>query len=74
MGFELTDLEKKLAKQFNISEQGLIDFADDFTNHLLSLPRVSGSSQVNGKVIHSAIEDQFKSSHGNDSLVDEMEL
>ena len=67
MGFELTNLEKKLAKKFNISEQGLIDFADDFTNRLLALPKVSGSSQVNGRVIHSAIDDQFKSSHGNGS-------
>ena len=58
IGFEFTDFEKKLANQFNISEQSLDDYADDFTKNLLSRPKVTGGNSINGRIVREAIEDE----------------
>ena len=56
---EFTDLESKLAEQFNISEQKLNVFADDIVKHLLSIPKVTNRKFVNGRVIREAVDDQL---------------
>ena len=59
-GFGFTDLETKLKKQFNISDQSLIDKADAITNHLLGQVSLTSCQKVKGRAVREAIEQQFK--------------
>ena len=65
MGFELTDFEKKLLKQLNISNQTLIDIADIVVTHLLKKPKANNMARINGKLIRESIDDKLK---GNDQM------
>ena len=62
LGFGLTDFERKLAEQMNISDQALVDTADKVVTHLLT-KRKANTGKINGKVVREAIDDQLK---GND--------
>ena len=61
-GFELTDLEKKLAEQFNISAQSLNGFADGIVKHIVAHFNVTGNQPVNGRIVRQAIDDQLTGS------------
>ena len=63
--FGLTDLEKKLAEQFNISEKSLEVFANMIVNHILTHPKLTDTVLVNGRTIREAIDDQLT---GNENM------
>ena len=65
IGFELTDFEKKLAEQLNISSQTLVDTADTVVTHLLTKAKARNQTRINGKVIRESIDEQLK---GNDRM------
>ena len=65
IGFELSDFEKKLAEQLNISSQNLVDSADIVVTHLLTKPKASNQTRINGRVIRESIDEQLK---GNDKM------
>ena len=48
IGFVLTDFEKKLAEQLNIPSQTLVDTADTIVTHLLTKPKASNQTRING--------------------------
>ena len=60
IGFGFTDLEKKLIEQFNISEQSLIDTADDIINELNSKNKLHSTNPINGRSIRQAVDDRLK--------------
>ena len=61
----MTDFEKKLAEQLNISKQTLIDTADTVVNHLLTKPKASSRTKINGKIVRDSIDEQL---NGNDRM------
>ena len=65
IGFELTDFEKKLLKQLNISNQTLVDIADIVVTHLLKKSKANNMATINGKSIRDSIKDKIK---GNDRM------
>jgi len=60
LAFSMTDIEKKLAEQLNISERSLSDFANDFIEHLKSNPKLDTKKPINGRVVWEAIDDNLK--------------
>ena len=65
IGFGLTDFEKKLTEQLNISNQILVDTADTVVTHLLKNPKAKNKRKINGKVVRDSIDEQLK---GNDRM------
>ena len=65
IGFGLTDFEKKLAEQLNISNQCLVVTADKVTTHLLTKSKANIGPNINGRVIREAIDEELK---GNDRM------
>ena len=63
IGFALTDFEKKLAEQLNISEQTLKDTADRVVTQLQSNKKVNIGTLLNGRLIRSSVDGTLK---GND--------
>ena len=59
IGFGFTGFEKKLAEQLNISTRTLIDTADTVVNHLLTNPKASNKTKINGKVVRDTIDKQL---------------
>ena len=60
VGFAFTDLETKLKKQFNVSDQSLSDKADTIATHLLSQSQLTPGQKVKGRTVREAIEQRFK--------------
>ena len=60
IGFTLTDFEKKLAKQFNISMQSLVDCANLVVSSLGNTEIERSGHKVNGRTIHEAIDTKLK--------------
>ena len=65
LNFKFTPLESKIQEQFNISNQSLDDYAEDFVNYLVTHPKVTNSNLVNGRTIRDVIDDHIK---GNDNM------
>ena len=63
IGFALTDFEKKLAEQLNISDKILNDTADKVVTQLLSNNKVNIGTPINGRLIRSSVDGTLK---GND--------
>ena len=58
MSFAMTDFEKKLAKQLNISRQSLVNAADSVESHLLAKHKANDMTSINGRVIRESIDDR----------------
>ena len=59
IGFGFTDLEKNLAEQFGISDQSLIDIANEVLDELKNTNKLHASNPINGRIIRKAIDDRL---------------
>ena len=60
IGFGFTDLENKLKKQFNISDQHLTDKSDMIAIQLSGQHQANAGQPIKGRVVRSVIENEFK--------------